>query len=51
LSGKRFNFEPIEPRSFAELATGYLEPGRYPYYSKVDPNIKGEIIVTIASKQ
>jgi plastocyanin len=46
MAGKRFNFEPIEAGSFAEFLVSYLEPSQYPFYSKTNPDMKGEIIVT-----
>ena len=46
MAGKRFNFEPIEAGSFSEFLVSYLEPSQYPFYSKTNPDIKGEIIVT-----
>ena len=41
MDGKIFSVD-IKPKSFAEYLSN-LSPGNYPFYSKNDPSIKGEI--------
>jgi len=43
MEGKVFSVD-IKPNGFAEYLSN-LSPGNYPFYSKNDPSIKGELIV------
>jgi hypothetical protein len=43
LDGKIFSVE-INPKSFAEYLSN-PSPGNYPFYSKTDPTIKGELTI------
>jgi plastocyanin len=45
LSGRLFNTGTIEPESFVEYTASNLGPGKYPFFSAENPDIKG--ILTI----
>jgi plastocyanin len=44
MDGKVFSVE-LKPHGFAEYLSN-LSPGNYPFYSKNDPSIKGELTIT-----
>lgn len=47
--GKMFDTGVIKPRAFVEYATENLTPGNYSFFSTIDPQIKGTMVVA-ASK-
>lgn len=44
MDGKVFSVE-IAPGSFAEYLASNISPGNYSFYSKNDPNLKGELVI------
>ncbi len=44
MDGKIFNVD-ISPGSFSEYLAGNLSPGNYSFYSKNDPNLKGDLVI------
>jgi plastocyanin len=44
MDGKIFSID-IKPTSFAEYLSSNISPGDYPFYSKIDPNMTGHLIV------
>jgi plastocyanin len=46
LSGRLFNTGTIEPESFVEYTASNLGPGKYPFFSAENPDIKGILTVT-----
>ena len=45
LSGRLFNTGTIEPESFVEYTASNLGPGKYPFFSAENPDIKGILTV------
>lgn len=45
LSGKLFDTGIIKAKGYAEFVASNLSPGKYPFHSKTEPSLKGEIIV------
>ena len=45
MDGKIFSVE-IAPASFAEYLASNISPGNYTFYSKNDPNLNGELIIS-----
>jgi hypothetical protein len=45
LSGRLFSTGTINPESFVEYTATNLGPGKYPFFSTADPNIKGILTV------
>lgn len=43
--GKMFDTGVIKPRAFVEYVTENLTPGNYSFFSTIDPQIKGTMIV------
>jgi len=44
MDGKIFTVE-ITPGSFSEYLATNISPGNYSFYSKNDPNLKGELVI------
>ena len=44
MDGKIFSVE-ITPGSFSEYLASNISPGNYSFYSKNDPNLKGELVI------
>ena len=47
--GKMFDTGVIKPKAFVEFVTENLTPGNYSFFSTIDPQIKGTMVV-VASK-
>lgn len=45
LSGKLFDTGIIKAKGYAEFVASNLSPGKYQFYSKTEPSLKGEILV------
>lgn len=44
MAGKLFSVD-INPKGFSEYLTTNQAPGNYSFYSKIDPSVKGEIVI------
>ena len=44
MDGKIFSVD-IFPGSFSEYLASNISPGNYSFYSKNDPNLKGELVI------
>ena len=45
LSGRLFSTGTVKPESFVEYTATNLGPGKYPFFSTANPNVKGTLTV------